>query len=801
MGVGCIGLPNIRRMVDTETIKIGKYAKRMTSYYVFRKKIEKVFDFDDYLINNYDSIVNLKEKNELIKFYILDYDWIRNWKINSGYNNIKANLDSIYSNSNPDIIKDLQTQCQIFKNENGVGNVENKLNDSSVSYNIFISNNKYKLEDFDCLVDEESYILFKKMSFLNNFNKEFILYGIITKRIIILFISQIQTIKIIFPGKNFDNDREIIQLNINCLEIDETSGDFLMDISRLKFEEFKNYLLNKKDKDLLDILEKEGIYLQPEIILPVDKFQIKIRNENLFSKHQSKIHVPVKIIHFENINNFRKIGLENVGATCYMNATLQCFMNINSLTSYLLTKPIYEQIDSNNDLMGLSRAYCHLLEKVWLDETVQNYYAPKEFKEVLSLKNPLFQGINANDSKDLINFLLEVMNFELSRLNNTGNNNIKNIAMIDQSNMISVLENFRLNFTSNNNSIISQNFFFIMQTNTICSGCKMLKYNFQALFLIEFPLELVYNYSLNKNYPSLNSKGKKFVNILTCFEQYQLPNYFIGENQLYCNNCCQLKDANSENYFFSLPPVLVIILNRGKGKSFDCEVDFPEFLDLQNFVVYKKSIYNYQLKGVISHLGESGMSGHFIAYCRNRIDNQWYCYNDATVTLCNNQKSDFMVGTAYILFYESINNSNNTLFDNCIYPNYISNHINQMQMNIGINNNMINNCNNNNNNININNFHDNNNLINNNFDLNMINNNNFNEMNNNHNEINNNINGNNINFINMNMIDNNNVNVNQIINNNNFDNNNNPNFNMNNFDNNNNMFNNNFNNNMNNNFQ
>ena len=51
MGVGCIGLPNIRRMVYTETIKIGKYAKRMTSYYVFRKKIEKVFDFDDYLIN------------------------------------------------------------------------------------------------------------------------------------------------------------------------------------------------------------------------------------------------------------------------------------------------------------------------------------------------------------------------------------------------------------------------------------------------------------------------------------------------------------------------------------------------------------------------------------------------------------------------------------------------------------------------------------------------------------------------------------------------------------------------------
>ena len=34
-------------------------------------------------------------------------------------------------------------------------------------------------------------------------------------------------------------------------------------------------------------------------------------------------------------------------------------------------------------------------------------YSPNSFKEVLSKENPLFEGVAANDSKDLFNFLLE----------------------------------------------------------------------------------------------------------------------------------------------------------------------------------------------------------------------------------------------------------------------------------------------------------------------------------------------------------------------------------------------------------
>ena len=655
MGVG-FGGGNTIQLGDIQPIKIGPLAKRMTSYYLFQKKIENVFKYNNSSLNNNYYLAEWK----IDKLYVLDYDWIRRWKVNSKYNDIKSELDNIYSNTNSsDLIKSLKIHCQFLFNNNLIINYEDSFSFEPTSFSLFMSNNKLTFDDLDCLVDEETYLLFKEMSFWNRFGSKIILEGIISNKMIILFFNDIQIVKILFNGKIEDKNEELIQLTAIGYHFIEETEKFDSEKTNIKYNKLKKLLKSKSENKILNIFENQAIGYQEEIQLPIDNNdEIKIINENLKlrnSKNISSHQMEQQIINFNNVIRERLIGLENVGATCYMNATLQCFININSITNYLLTESVYKQIDnSDNDLYGLSRAYCHLLEKVCLDDNIKYYYAPREFKRVISEKNPLFQGINANDSKDLINFLLEVLNYELSQLYCSKKNNYaKNTFMMDPTNMMLILDNFRIEFTKNNKSIISQNFFFILQTNTLCYGCHILKYNFQSLFLLEFPLELVYNYSLNQNLPSINNQGKKCVNLLTCFEQYGLSSKITGENQLYCNYCKGLRDSESKNVLFSLPPVLVLILNRGKGKSFDCDVDFPEFLNLQNFINYKKSIYEYRLRGVISHLGESGMSGHFIAYCRHRINNEWYCYNDATVTKCQDQKNGFMKGTPYILFYES----------------------------------------------------------------------------------------------------------------------------------------------------
>jgi ubiquitin C-terminal hydrolase len=257
------------------------------------------------------------------------------------------------------------------------------------------------------------------------------------------------------------------------------------------------------------------------------------------------------------------------------------------------------------------------------------------------------------------------MNHELSKLNlikekDTNDNNFT----LDQTNNVAIFNAFKSDFTKKNNSIFTNLFFFISENKTICQFCKTIKYNYQALYLLEFPLEVVYNYCLSKNINPIDNKGEICLNLNQCFEQYRNPSYFTGENAFYCNICQGQRDSYYFNNIFSLPPVLIIILNRGKGKSFKCNVDFPDNLFLQQFIICPDSISSYELKGVITHLGESGMSGHFIAYCKHRLDNNWYCYNDSIVTYCNDQKNGFRIGTPYILFYENNDRKQNILFEN-----------------------------------------------------------------------------------------------------------------------------------------
>ena len=72
------------------------------------------------------------------------------------------------------------------------------------------------------------------MSFLNHFKgTENTLEGIISSRMIILFIDKMQTVKILYLGKVEDKDEELIQLTANCLEYDETSDDFFIDIAMI----------------------------------------------------------------------------------------------------------------------------------------------------------------------------------------------------------------------------------------------------------------------------------------------------------------------------------------------------------------------------------------------------------------------------------------------------------------------------------------------------------------------------------------------------------------------------------------
>ena len=446
-----------------------------------------------------------------------------------------------------------------------------------------------------------------------------------------------------YKSENEEKDKDILNKANTIKEKDDQ-------IEKLKKE------LEEKDKELMEI---KNIIENKDNEINNNENKDNEINNNIVEKNLELIKREETLNLLEKQlkdweNNLKEdpilIGLNNIGATCYMNASLQCFSNSKKLTEYFLK---HYQKDPKNIM---ANEYYEVLKNLWNRDNNKNAYSPNSFKDVLSKENPLFAGIAANDSKDLINFLLERFHQELNVVSNLNNiNNDTNINQPDQTNEQLMLKLFLDEFKEKFNSIISTLFYGILETKSQCQGCNVIKFNFQVYSFLEFPLEQVNQYFFNKGKrPLLTAEGKNpDVDLYECFEYNGKIDLMTGENQMFCNQCNKLCNAYYSTILYSGSNYLIINLNRGKGAVYECNVIFPEQLNLFNFFTFKQGITVYELYAVICHLGPSSMSGHFVAYCRNRIDNKWYLYNDAIVSLCT-KPQQYTDGMPYILFYKAL---------------------------------------------------------------------------------------------------------------------------------------------------
>ena len=374
----------------------------------------------------------------------------------------------------------------------------------------------------------------------------------------------------------------------------------------------------------------------------LDRFSSNNKIFNNFNLNNSNINNIIK--RTENCSKFNVTinspsakGLENVGATCYMNATLQCLANIEYLTKFLLDK--YNNISPNKKL---TKAYTEVLHNLWQNRNI-DYYTPTYFKNTISKMNSLFAGVQANDSKDLVLFLMETIHNELNKPIKSKNQ--RRQLFPNQNNYDITFCIFSEYFMENYRSVISDLFYGMYNSMMKCLNCNVITHNVQCFNILIFPLEEVRKFK---------KRVDKIVDIKECFEFYQKYENMTGDNQIYCNNCNTMSNSCNCTKLIICPNVLVINLNRGKGLEFDVKLNFGEYLNIKEFVYYSNaSPTNYELIGIVTHFGPSSMSGHFIAFCKSFVDHQWYKYNDAIVTPSSFSEAS-TTGIQYILFYSKI---------------------------------------------------------------------------------------------------------------------------------------------------
>ena len=321
------------------------------------------------------------------------------------------------------------------------------------------------------------------------------------------------------------------------------------------------------------------------------------------------------------------VGLSNIGATCYMNATLQSFSAVEFLRNELLIPEFYQKLENNKESeMRLTFALAEVFKNLW-DNSDRKDYQPEYFKNVISDMKPLFKGITANDPNDLILFMLDTMHSELK---------CKDYNIIVDTNFIPNKHNFEevykyfSNYSlSKNKSIIFDIFFGCATTVTCCmdSKCRIQTYNFQVNNIIFFPLEEVRKF-----------KNKNNETPVTIYDYFDFNQRYEIYKSFFCSGCNNNNTTviSFSKYLFA-PKVLIINLNRGKGIQFNVKFNFEEYIDIKNYVYGKDSPHNYELIAVICHYGESGTGGHFIAFCKHFVINEykWYKFNDSFVTECN----------------------------------------------------------------------------------------------------------------------------------------------------------------------
>ena len=112
------------------------------------------------------------------------------------------------------------------------------------------------------------------------------------------------------------------------------------------------------------------------------------------------------------------------------------------------------------------------------------------------------------------------------------------------------------------------------------------------------------------------------VTLDNCFENSQDKEILNRANQIFCNNYKQVSDASTQNKMFTCPEVMTIILNGGKELEFEVNFEYPLFINIDEYITNKSSLGNfkYELICVLTHFGPSGMSGHFITFCKSPVD-------------------------------------------------------------------------------------------------------------------------------------------------------------------------------------
>ena len=355
------------------------------------------------------------------------------------------------------------------------------------------------------------------------------------------------------------------------------------------------------------------------------------------------------------------VGLRNLGNSCFMNCSLQCFYHCSKFTSEILEnfqkyekmkcpvlscylevlsnlynngKESYERqsiklhkIDDDDDEYEQDKVCC--CERRGIKKNTKNYNYktgtnPASAKELYTYimknySNKLYK--NGSDPKIVAEIILSTMNKEIDP--NFGYIRDNKISKNDEI----LLFNHIFNYYEKNKNVITSNFYWIKEKINICNECEKETYNLQSEYISYFYPEAIIN---GLNIKMDNNENRYKLNLDNCFEYFHISEQ-LDVNSFTCKICNKRVKAKSIlNYMATLPKYLVLCICKDKDEKnpINYIFDYNQEIDLEKY--YRKHPQNNYSTKYKFHCGCYSKSDYFhmIAYCVH-FDGLIYEFNDS----------------------------------------------------------------------------------------------------------------------------------------------------------------------------
>ncbi|XP_075464016.1 ubiquitin carboxyl-terminal hydrolase 21 isoform X1 [Ascaphus truei] len=358
-----------------------------------------------------------------------------------------------------------------------------------------------------------------------------------------------------------------------------------------------------------------------------------------------------------------RVGLRNLGNTCFMNAVLQCLSSTKPLRDYILRQEHrHEQPGTFRSQHELTEAFAVVIASLWSPDA-SDAVNPARFKVVFQKYVPSFTGYSQQDAQEFLKFFMDRIHVEINRkcrktpsiLSDTK----RTMALEPQDSLravhvshlssstchLSVSDEGRANqmwkrYLEREDSKIVDLFVGQLKSCLKCQSCGYRSPTFEVFCDLSLPI------------PKKGFTGGK-VSLLDCFSLFTKEEELNSENAPICDRCRQRTKSTKKLTIQRFPRILVLHLNRFSTTRFSIKkcsvfVDFPlQRLNLKEFASEKAGSPVYNLYALCNHSG-SVHYGHYTAYCKDQSG--WQAYNDSRVSPIS--ESQIPSSEGYVLFYE-----------------------------------------------------------------------------------------------------------------------------------------------------